>query len=414
MTKPRGRHPHNKLSAVRVRNIKEAGRYADGNGLYLVVDPSGARRWILRTVIRGHRRDLGLGSTQLVELADARVEAARLRRLARTGADPFVERRRERRKTLTFKEAAKRVHESHAGTFKNVKHRAQWLSSLEADVFPVFGDRPVDSIEASDVLKALSPIWTTKPETARRLKQRIKVVLDWAKASGYRTGDNAVDGVAKVLPKVRQTAAHHPALPYKDIPAFVLVLRDFNASASIKLAFEFLILTAARTSEVLEARWAEIDREKDTWTVPASRIKAGREHRVPLSARSLEILDDAKAMADGGPFVFPGRSPNAPLSNMAFLMLLRRMARKDITAHGFRSSFRDWAAEMKASTPRTVVESALAHVVKDKTEAAYFRSDLFELRRELMDAWERFAMTQPKGKEAAKVLRMRRRSGDEL
>lgn len=404
MTKPRGRHPHQRLSALRVRNVKEPGRYADGNGLYLVVDPSGARRWILRTVIRGRRRDIGLGSSQLVPLADARVEAARLRRLARTGGDPLAERRRERRKIVTFKEAAKQVHESHAATFKNVKHRAQWLASLEADVFPVFGDRPVDSIESSDVLKALSPIWTTKPETARRLKQRIKVVLDWAKASGYRSGDNAVEGVAKVLPKVRQTATHHPALPYREVPGFVFALREFKTSGAIKLAFEFLILTAARTSEVLEARWEEIDREATTWTVPANRIKAGREHRVPLSPRCLELLDKAAAIADSGPFVFPGRSPKAPLSNMAFLMLLRRIERTDITAHGFRSSFRDWAAE-KTTTPRTVVEAALAHVVKDKTEAAYFRSDLFELRRDLMNAWDRFATTELK--ETGKVLHMR-------
>ncbi len=349
-----------------------------------------------------------MGSTQLVKLVDARLKATQLRHLARSGGDPLAERRRERRKALTFKEAAKKVHEAHAATFKSVKHRAQWLASLEADVFPVFGERDVDSIESSDVLKALSPIWTTKPETARRLKQRIKVVLDWAKASGYRSGDNAVEGVAKVLPKVRQTAAHHPALPYRDVPAFVHALREFNTSKSIKLAFEFLILVAARTSEVLEARWEEIDRNGETWTVPADRIKAGREHRVPLSARCLEILDAAKAIADGGPFVFPGRSPKAPLSNMAFLMLLRRMDREDITAHGFRSSFRDWAAEMKATTPRTVVESALAHVVKDKTEAAYFRSDLFELRRELMDAWERFATTEPSPSETGKVLQMRR------
>jgi integrase len=270
MTKPRGRHPQQRLTALKVTNIKVAGRHADGNGLYLVVDPSGARRWILRTIVRGRRRDIGLGSTQLVSLAQARVKAAQLRLLARSGGDPLAERRRERRKTLTFKEAAKRVHEAHSATFKNDKHKAQWLASLEADVFPVFGDREIDSIESSDVLKALTPIWTTKPETARRLRQRIKVVLDWAKASGYRMGDNAVEGVGKVLPRVRQAPTHHPALPYAEVSAFVHQLRDFNTSTSIKLAFEFLILTAARTSEVLEARWNEMDRELKIWTVPAA------------------------------------------------------------------------------------------------------------------------------------------------
>ncbi len=406
MTKPRGPHPQQRLTALRVRNIKDAGRYADGNGLYLVVDPSSARRWILRTIIRGRRRDIGLGSTQLVPLADARVEASRLRRLARTGGDPLHERRRERRKMLTFKEAAKLVHESHASTFKNPKHRAQWLASLETDVFPVFGDRDVDSIEPHDVLKALTPIWTAKPETARRLMQRIKSVLDWAKASGYRSGDNAVDGVSKVLPKVRQTARHHAALPYRDVPIFIQDLRKLNTGDSVKLAFELLILTAARTSEVLQARWTEIDEDEATWTIPAERIKAGREHRVPLSPRCLELLKQAKAIADGGPFVFPARSPKAPLSNMVFLMVLKRSGRSEITTHGFRSSFRDWAEE-QTITPRTVVEAALAHVVKDKTEAAYFRSDLFELRRTLMNTWERFATEVRTAADSAKVVRIR-------
>lgn len=393
--KPRGRHPHQRLTARGVAT-RGPGRHADGNGLYLFVDPSGARRWVVRTVINGKRSDIGLGSAQLVPLADARVEAARLRRMARSGGDPLAERRRERRKRLTFKEAAKLVHESHAATFKNDKHKAQWLSSLDAYIFPAFGTRPLDAIDSADVLKALTPIWNTKPETAQRVKQRVKVVFDWAKASGYRTGDNPVEGLTRVLPKARKTAAHHPALPYADVPAFLESLRGLEAGRATKLAFEFLILTAARTSEVIGARWEEINREAKTWTVPADRIKAGREHRVPLSGRCLEILDAAAELADGGPYVFPGRSPKAPLSNMVFLMLLRRLERTDITAHGFRSSFRDWAAE-RSNAPSAVVEAALAHVVRNKTEAAYFRSDLFERRRKLMDAWERFVRTVPGG-----------------
>jgi integrase len=400
MTKPHGSHPYKRLTAVRIRSEKSSGRYADGNGLYLFVEPSSAKRWILRTVISGKRCDIGLGSVQLVPLADAREEAARLRRIARAGGDPLAERRRERRPTLTFRAAAKKVHEAHSATFRNAKHTAQWLASLEADVFPAFGDRPVDAIETGDVLKSLSPIWTTKPETARRLKQRIKVVFDWAKASGYRRGDNPVDGITKVLPKVRQIAAHHAALPYTQIPAFLKTLQETDAGESTKLAFEFLILTATRTSEVIGARWEEIDRDARTWTIPATRIKAGREHRVPLSSRCLELLDGAKTIADGGPFVFPGRSPKVPLSNMVFLMLLRRLKRDDITAHGFRSAIRDWAAE-RTNFPRSVCEAALAHVVKDKTEAAYFRSDLFEQRCQLMDLWAKFATMAP-----AKVLPM--------
>ena len=390
--KPRGPHPEKRLTAVGIRNLKRPGRYADGNGLYVVVDDSGAKRWLLRTVIMGKRRDIGLGSVRLVPLVEAREEAVRMRRKARDGGDPLAERRRASLVVPTFREAAETVHAAHAATFKNDKHKSQWLASLKADVFPVLGDIRVSAIQTGDVLKALSLVWTTKPETARRLKQRIKVVMDWAKASGFRTGDNPIDGLTHVLPKGRTTVEHHAALPYAQVPAFVLTLRDVEANEFTKVAFEFLILTATRTSETLGARWNEIDREAETWTIPAARIKAGREHRIPLSKRCLELLERAEALADGSTYVFHGRSPNAPLSNMVFLMLLRRMKCEGITAHGFRSSFRDWAAE-KTNVPRAAVEAALAHVVRDRTEAAYFRSDLFDLRRDLMDRWSAFATT---------------------
>jgi len=370
-------------------------------GLYLFIDPNGAKRWIWRGAVNGKRCDLGIGPVALVSLSEARAEAVRLKTIAWKGGDPRAERRRERKVVPTFSEAAKQVHAAHGATFRNAKHKAQWLSSLESDVFPVFGQRPVNAIESADVLKALTPIWNTKPETARRLKQRIRVVLDWAKASGYRSGDNPVQGVTLVLPKHKTQQAHHAALPYAELPAFIEVLRDADANRSIRLAFQFLILTAARTGEVVNARWDEMDLSTKTWTIPAVRMKTGREHRVPLSPRCLEILEAAKKISDDGTYVFPGRSPKSPLSNMVFLMLLRRIGRTDITAHGFRSSFRDWAAE-KTSTPRSVVEAALAHIVRDKTEAAYFRSDLFDLRRKLMDNWTKFATAKP-----AKVLSMR-------
>ncbi len=406
--KPTGKHPDKRLSAVGIRSLRSPGRYADGNGLYLFVDDSGAKRWILRTVVNGRRRDLGLGSLLVVSLAEARLEATRLRRLARSGEDPLAQRRRERRSVPNFKKAAETVHASHSETFKNEKHKAQWIASLAAYVFPVFGDRPVDQVQSADILKVLTPIWTAKGETARRLKQRIKVVLDWAKASGHRSGDNPVDGLSRVLPaRPKNQQTHHAALPYAEVPSFLKTLRSSDAGESNRLAFEFLILTAARTSEVLGARWPEIDFKKKTWTVPASRIKAGREHRVPLSPRCLELLKRAEELADGGAFIFTGRSPEVGLSNMAFLMLLRRLERDDITAHGFRSSFRDWAAE-QTNIPSAVVEAALAHVVRDKTEAAYFRSNLFELRRKLMDNWERFATNQ-----GATVVPIRRRSGSQ-
>ena len=311
VTKPRGRHPDKRLTAVRIRSLREPGRYADGNGLYLFVDESGAKRWILRTVISGKRCDLGLGSFQLVSLAQARDEALRLRALARKGLDVLAERRASKRTIPTFAEASREVHKQHSAAFRNAKHTAQWLASLEADVFPVFGERRVDVITSADVLKALSAIWMHKPETARRLKQRIKVVLDWAKASGHRSGENPVDGVGRVLPRHNGQQAHHAALPYASVPAFLQKLRSAEAGESTALAFEFLVLTAARTSEVLEARWEEIDTDLKTWSIPGARMKAGREHRVPLSARCLELLERAQAIKDGGPYVFPGRSEKA-------------------------------------------------------------------------------------------------------
>jgi len=398
MPKPKGRHPHQRLNAVRVKNISKPGRHADGNGLYLLVEKSGAKRWMLRTIVAGKRCDIGLGSLQLVKLPAAREEATRLRSLARKGQDVLAARRSERKTVPTFEGAAKTVHEQHAASFRNKKHKIDWLASLEADVFPVFGSRPVNTIDAGDVLKALTPIWNTKPETARRIKQRVKVVLDWAIASGHRSGNNPVDGITKVLPRHRQTASHHPALPYTQVPAFVQTIRDSKTGEPAKLAFEFLILTAARTTEVTGAKWSEIDRASKTWTIPAERIKAGREHRVPLSERCLELLAAAEKLSDGCPYVFRGRTPKVPLSNMVFLMVLRRLKRTDITTHGFRSTFRDWTAE-RTNAPRAVCEAALAHVVGNKTEAAYMRSDLFEQRTKLMDSWAQFATKEP-----AKVL----------
>jgi hypothetical protein len=248
----RKKHPEKTLSAVKIRNAKP-GRYADGNGLYLVVDDSGAKRWLLRTVIRGKRCDLGLGGLSLVSLADAREEAARLRKIARKGGDPLAERREERRIVPTFEEAAKEVHETRAVTFRNAKHAAQWITTLKSYVFPTIGSRQVGEIEPKDILEVLSPIWNEKPETARRVRQRIKTVFDYAKAKGWRSGDNPVEGVSKVLPKQKEKKEHFAALPYAKVPEFITALAEANVSLSIKLAFEFLILTASRTSEVLLA-----------------------------------------------------------------------------------------------------------------------------------------------------------------
>ena len=385
--KNKGPHPQKALSAARVRAISERGRYADGNGLYLIVDPSGAKRWMLRTVVQGKRRDIGLGGISLVSLAEARESATELRRIARGGGDPLTERRKARSIVPTFEEAAYKVHAEHSASWKNSKHVAQWISTLEQYVFPVFGTQRVDQIDTPDVLNALSPIWLTKPETARRVRQRIGTVLDWAKVAGYRTGDNSIDGIAKGLPKQPNRKNHHAALPCLELPAFVKELHRTGADESTRLAFEFLILTATRTSEVLLAEWSEIDAEKETWTIPSERMKAGRKFRIPLPSRCMEILSRAKEISAGGKYVFPGRNKK-PLSNMVFLMTIRRMGRS-CTAHGFRSTFRDWAAE-RTNFSREVCEMALAHTISNKVEAAYLRGDIFEKRRALMATWAAF------------------------
>jgi integrase len=382
--KPKGQHPEKALTALKVKAVNEPGRYGDGNGLYLVVEPTGAKRWMLRTVVQGRRRDIGLGGAQLVSLAEAREKALNLRKVARAGGDPVAEKAR----TLvpTFAQAAQSAHTEHVAAWRNKKHAAQWISTLRRYAFPGIGTRRVDQIETRDVLKVLSPIWLTKPETAKRVKQRIGTVLDWAKAAGFRAGENPVNGVAKGLPKQPDQKKHHAALPYGEVPSFIRDLRANDGTDPTKFAFEFLILTAARTKEVLLARWSEV--KDGVWTLPRERMKAKREHRVPLSPRCLAVLRRAKELSDGSEYVFSGRSAGKPLSNTVFLMALRRMGIQ-VTAHGFRSAFRDWAAEQTNFT-REVCEAALAHTIRDKAEAAYRRGDLFEKRRELMNAWSVF------------------------
>jgi integrase len=389
--KPKGPHPRKALSATAVRTLKKPGSHADGNGLYLVVDASGAKRWNLRTVVQGKRSDIGLGGLSLVSLAEAREDAARMRKIARAGGNPLLERRKANVVVPTFKEAAKQVHKERSVTWKNKKHATQWINTLKEYTFPLFGDNPVDQVDTPEVLNALAKIWLTKPETAKRVRQRIGTVMDWAKAAGYRTGDNPINGIAKGLPSQPKKQKHHAALPYSDVGSFIANLSETDANESTRLAFEFLILTATRTSEAILAEWSEIDLDEKAWTISAERMKAGNVFRVPLSERCIEILKRAKDISSGGPFVFPGRSSEKPLSNMVFLMLIRRLG-KNITAHGFRSSFRDWAAE-RTNFSREVCEMALAHTVSNKVEAAYLRGDLFDKRRQLMDTWTAFVST---------------------
>ena len=352
---------------------------------------TGAKKWILRTVVQGRRTDIGLGGQSTTTLAEAREEAAKLRKIARAGGNPLQERRKAKVTVPTFKEAAIQVHADHSNSWKNKKHTAQWISTLETYVYPYFGDLPVNHIEAAEVLRALSPIWLTKPETARRVRQRIGTVLDWAKAAGFCSGDNPINGIKKGLPKQPRQQGHHAALPYSHMSTFMTNLRKTHADESTRLAFEFLILTATRTSEVRLAKWPEVDLEEKTWTIPAERMKAGKIFRVPLSNRCMAILEHAKQLSNDGAFIFPSRSAKKPISEMAFLMIIRRLGlQNEITGHGFRSTFKDWSME-KTNFPGIVSEMALAHQVADKTEAAYLRGDLFDKRRDLMDTWATYA-----------------------
>jgi integrase len=335
---------------------------------------------------------MGLGGWPLVPLKEARDKAFRFRKIAREGGDPFAERDKARVLVPSFRKAAELVHTAHSSTWKNKKHTGQWLNTLKTYVFPLLGDSRVDQIRSEHIVRAVAPIWLLKPETSRRVLQRVGTVLLWAKGNGYRQ-DSPTDEIAaarRALPKQNDRQRHHKALPYTEVPRFIRIVRGSGASEQIKLALEFLILTAARTGEVLGATWREINWAEKVWTIPASRMKANLEHAVPLPPRCLEILKEAQELAaseDG--YLFPGTLYGKPLSDMALLMVIRRLG-LNITAHGFRSTFRVWCAE-QTHQPREVAEAALAHVVKDATEAAYMRSTFFEKRRQLMADWSLYA-----------------------
>ena len=392
-TKPTGRHPQKALSASFLRSAPP-GRHADGNGLYLFVQPSGTRSWIQRLVVRGRRRELGLGSLALVPLAEAREKALANRKLARQGGDPLAEKRRTEG-IPTFAEAATRALEQKQAGWRNRKHAREWLSSLRRLAFPRIGKVPVSEVSSADVLEILTPIWHRKAETARRVRLRLRAVLEWAVAMEYRI-DNPCDRIGPVLGTQQHVARHMRALPHREVAAAIGTVRGSTALGAAKLAFEFLVLTAARWSEVRWAEWAEIDRSGRVWTIPARRMKANRQHRVPLCGRALEILEAAQALGEGaGPLVFtPGGGK--PLDDKQLRWLLREQGIAAVP-HGFRSSFQDWAGE-ETDHPREMIEAALAHVVRNRVEAAYARSDLFERRRTLMAEWARY-LTQGAGED---------------
>jgi integrase len=401
------------LSAVKVRNLNGPGYFADGGNLYFRIAPGGSCGWIFRYAIAGRTRDMGLGGFPEISLADARTLAAKCRRLLQEGIDPIEQRRAQRgaqriaqAKSATFDDCVRGYIADHERAWGNTKHRAQWSSTLTAYASPVFGNLPVAAIDDGLVLRALKPAWYDKPETASRVRGRIEAVLDWARVHGYRNGENParwkghLDHLLPARSKL-QRIKHHAALPYTEIGAFMAQLRQRNDLSA--RALELVILAAARTGEAIGARWGEIDFEAKTWTIPPERMKAGREHRVPLSDAALEILERLHESRDGE-FVFPGK-PGRPLSRMAMAMLMRRMGRTDVTIHGFRSSFRDWAAE-RTSYPNHVVEMALAHAVPSAVEAAYRRGDLLAKRQQLMQAWASYCAAAGTGE----VVPMRRRT----
>lgn len=372
------------LSTQKVRAAKP-GRHGDGRGLFLYVKASGSRSWMLRYQVQGRRRDLGLGAYPDVSLAMARERAAEARRLIANGEDPIA--KKQQAKPKTFKGAALELIESKRHGWKNVKHAAQWTSTLENYVFPKIGQVQVSKIETADVISTLTPIWSTKPETANRVRQRIEAVIDYASALDIRTGDNPArwrGHLDHVLPKPKKVRAvqHHAALPHADIAEFMVELSTRAGVAAQALGFA--ILTAARSGETRGITWGEVDLQKATWAIPAARMKAAKEHRVPLSKAAIAFLGPRR---NDNALVFESEAkPGKPISDMSMTAVLRRMKYDDITVHGFRSTFRDWAGE-KTGFPREVIEAALAHGIKDKAEAAYARSDLFDKRRDLMGAW---------------------------
>ena len=374
------------LTATQVKNAGP-GRHSDGNGLILAVTGTGSRSWVQRITIDGKRRDIGLGGYPTVTLAQAREAAVANRAIARRGGNPLAH--RDRAGEPTFEAAAARVHREHAPGWRNPKHAGQWISTLRTYVFPRIGTRPVSSITTTDVMAVLMTIWHEKPETARRVRQRISTIMRWAVAHGYRTDDPAGVALSAALPRHRRIErVHHRALPYGEVTAALAAVQASQAFPATRLAFAFLVLTAARSGEVRFATWAEIDWEGAMWTVPKERMKAGREHRVPLSPAALDLLVQARALpGQRSGLVFPSPTGKV-LSDSTLSKLLRELGIQAVP-HGFRSSFRDWASEC-THTPHAVMEAALAHAVKDKAEAAYSRSDHLAKRRRLFALWARY------------------------
>lgn len=399
-----------KLTATQVKALKEPGRYSDGDGLMLIVSAPGSASWLLRVQADGRRREFGLGSIRSVGLADAREKAAAIRKEFKAGGDPVARKREERRlaenRVPTFREAAHKVHRERKRTWKSGKHQAQWLATLEAYAFPQIGALPVDAIDGPMIRDVLMPIWLEIPETARRVRQRIGAVLDWSYSAGFRSSEAPMRSLSRGLPRQPRKDGHFEAMPYPEVPTFLSQLRASEPTFG-RMAVEAAILTAARSGEIRGARWEEIDLDAATWTVPAERMKGGKAHKVPLSPAALAVFERAEALRRVGcDFIFQGLGRRRPMSDMTLLKVLRDMDLR-VTVHGFRSSFRDWAAE-ETAFPGEVAEAALAHAIPNKVEAAYRRTDFFEKRRQLMDAWASYLDGTP-----AEVLAFPSRSARE-
>ena len=393
----------NKLSAVAVQKAKEPGYYGDGGGLWLQISKLGGKSWVFRFTLHGKAREMGLGPLHTISLAEARVKALHYRKAVADGRDPIGERQAEQArgkleaaKTKTFSECAKAYIEAHRAGWKNEKHGKQWTATLQTYAFPAIGTLPVAAIDTGLVMRVLEPIWYEKTETASRLRSRIESVLSWATVRGYRQGENPArwkNCLKELLPARNKVKAvkNHAALPYVEIGAFMADLRQRKGITP--RALEFAILTAARSVEARGATWLEIDLQARIWTIPANRMKAGKEHRIPLSEEAVGLLEAMPHM-EGSEYVFPAPR-GGQLSDMSLMEVLRRMEHGDVTQHGFRSSFKDWAGETTAY-PREVIEQALAHKLKDKTEAAYQRGDMLAKRARLMTDWARYCSTVQK------------------
>ena len=378
-----------RLNAAKVKTIKKSGMHGDGNGLYLRVTRSGSRSWMQRIVIHGRRRDLGLGSYPAIGLAEARAFALANKALVTAGRDPLAERRRAN--VPTFREAARKVYEANLPRWRNGKHTVNWWGSLERHAFPVIGDVEVDRIRRSDVLAVLEPIWAVRQETARRVRQRIRTILRWCEAHDYCTGNAAGEALTGALPPMPHLKAHHRALPYREVTQALEIVDASDASLAAKLCLRFLVLTAARSGEARGATWDEIDEAVREWRIPGGRMKGGVQHRVPLCGPAWVVLERAGRLRDDSRLIFPSSvKPGHPMSDMTLTKVLRTTGLAErATVHGFRSTFRDWAAEC-TNAPHAVMELSLAHVVGSSVEQAYARSDLIDRRRELMDQWENF------------------------